>query len=205
MSIRRIFGALAICSLVSGVFAQEQMYTAVKHDLEWEGKKVSGSHNGKVGLSKGWLKKDGDKIVDGWFEVDLKTMTCEDLKAPEWNKKLIDHLFSDDFFSVESHPMATLKVNEAIPKAGDKWVFNTDLTIKGITHPLIFEAELETKDGNLEFDADLVIDRTKYEIRYGSGSFFKGLGDKLIYDNFEVDMEVVLAADSSPETKVETE
>jgi len=201
MSIRNLFCSLAVFTFASGVFAQEQMFNAIRHDLEWEGKKVSGSHNGKVQLSKGWLKKDGDKIVDGYFEVDLTTMTCEDLKSPEWNKKLIDHLFSDDFFSVKDHPTATLKVNEAIPKAGDKWVFNTDLTIKGITHPLIFEAELESKDGNLEFDADLVIDRTKYEIRYGSGSFFKGLGDKLIYDNFEVDMEVVLAVEPVAQTE----
>lgn len=191
------FVAVMLMSGVS-IFAAEETWTAAGHEIEWLGKKVSGSHNGNISLAEGWLKRDGDKITGGSLKVDLTSMTCLDIKSPEWNKKLIDHLKSDDFFSTEKFPHAVLTIHEAIHKGEKIWVFNSELTIKGITHPLIFEGELEMEGSQLELEANLVIDRTKYEIRYGSGSFFKGLGDKLIYDQFEVKTEIKFAMEQAP-------
>ena len=105
--------------------------------------------------------------------------------------KLVGHLKSDDFFGVENYPTAQFVLKRSEKLANNDYSIYGDLTIKGITHHLEFKvSKLKTNDG-LIFKGSVVVDRTNYNIRYGSGKFFDSLGDNLIYDDFTVELNIM--------------
>src|SRR5690606_22867425 len=123
----------------------------------------------------------------------MTSIIVEDLKDPEYNGKLVGHLKSDDFFSVDKFPVATFKITSVKPTNKNLGTHEVtgNLTIKGITHAVKFPATIEFKDGLATAKGKLKVDRTKYNIRYGSGKFFENLGDKMIDDNFEIELNVI--------------
>ncbi|MEZ4875097.1 MAG: YceI family protein [Flavobacteriaceae bacterium] len=150
--------------------------------ITWLGKKVTGKHSGTIQLKEGYLEMEGEELVGGLFVIDMTTIENTDLSG-EYKGKLEGHLKSDDFFGVESYPTATLVINSA-KKNANTYTVMADITIKGITQPITFDLN---KDGNTA-TTKVVIDRSKFNVRYGSGSFFDNLGDKTIYDDFELDV-----------------
>lgn len=176
--------------------AKENKTTAYKVDLskskiEWKGKKVTGEHFGSINLKEGSLETSGGKIIGGRFVVDMKSLTCADLTDESYNAKLVGHLKSDDFFSVEKFPVSELKITSVTPKGGSNYEMKGDLTIKGITHEIVFPATVNLSGSGFTAEADIVVDRTKYNVRYGSGKFFDNLGDNMIYDNFSLKVKLV--------------
>jgi polyisoprenoid-binding protein YceI len=165
---------------------------ASKTTITWLGKKVTGEHTGAVKVAKGELIVDGGELKGGSVEVDIKSMTCTDITDKEMNGKLIGHLKSDDFFSADKFPTSSLKITSI--KAGKtkgQYDITADLTIKGKTNAITFPATVKIKGNELTADATMTIDRTKYDIRYGSKSFFDNLGDKVIYDEFTLTIKLV--------------
>lgn len=163
--------------------------------LKWHAKKVTGEHLGNLTLQSGDIQVNGNKVVGGTFVIDMASITCTDIKDQGSNTKLVNHLKSDDFFSVEKHPTATFKITSVKPIANaaagkPNATVTGDLTIKGITNPVSFPAVLSVKNGVAAAKADVTIDRTKYDVRYRSNSFFENLGDKAIYDDFTVSLDV---------------
>jgi len=165
--------------------AQTYQVNPSKSVLKWNGKKVTGEHYGKISIKEGSFVVDNNKVSTGSFVIDMTTITCEDLQG-EWMDKLVGHLKSDDFFGVASHPEAKLVITESSALKNNKANLKANLTIKGITHPVEFEA---TQMGN-SFSAMVTVDRTLYNVRYGSGKFFDNLGDKTIYDDFTLDVKL---------------
>ncbi len=151
--------------------------------ITWTGKKVLGSHTGTISFKDAVLEMDGETLTGGMFTVDMTSINVTDLKAGEGKEKLEGHLQSDDFFGVANHPTATLTFTK-VQKMSDGYEVMSDLTIKGKTEAISFELAT-TKDSAT---TTLTIDRTKHDIRYGSGSFFDNLGDKTISDNFTLDV-----------------
>lgn len=150
--------------------------------IEWTGKKVLGSHTGTIDFKEGYLEMDGETITGGQFVVDMTTIEVTDLTG-ENKGKLEGHLNSDDFFGVNNHSTATLNIKNATKTASGYNVVG-DLTIKGHTEPISFDLSMNGNTATTSFK----IDRTKYGIRYGSGSFFDNLGDNTISDNFTLDV-----------------
>ena len=150
--------------------------------IKWTGKKVTGQHNGTIDLKNGYFEMDGEVITGGKFTIDMSSITVTDLEGED-KGKLEGHLKSADFFGVQDHPTATLVVNSAT-KTKDGYAVKGDITIKKNTEPVTFNL---IKNGNTA-KAKLVIDRSKFDVRYGSDSFFDNLGDKTIYDDFELDI-----------------
>lgn len=155
-----------------------------KSSITWLGKKVTGEHSGTVNLKSGYLNMDGDKITAGSFVIDMTSLAVTDLQG-EYKANLEGHLSSEDFFGTANHPTATFTISKA-KKDGMTYKVAGDITIKGVTQPLTFD--LHMKDNKAH--AKLVIDRTKFGITYGSGSFFDDLKDKAIYDDFELDVNL---------------
>jgi len=162
-----------------------------KSELTWTGKKVTGEHTGKIALKEGTITMDGAKLTGGKFVADLTSITNTDLTDKEYNAKLIGHLKSDDFFSVEKHPNATFVVTKATPKSTGVYEVTGDLTIKGITKPVTFPVTVKTTANGAEATGKIVVDRSKYDIKYNSKSFFENLGDKMINDDFTIDVKLV--------------
>lgn len=172
---------LAVALLVSAqVFAAEVDLKA--SSLQWEGKKVTGGHVGKIFYKSGSVDLKDGKLTGGEFSVDMSSFTVEDLKG-EWATKFLNHMKSGDFFNVEKYPISTLKITKV-----DDDKITADLTIKGKTNSVTFPY---TKSGNL-FSGKLTFDRTKFDMIYNSGNFFKDLGDKMINDEVNVDFKFVV-------------
>lgn len=167
-----------------------------KSVVKWLAKKVTGQHNGTIKLSSGTLDVDNGKLQGGSFDIDMTTIVCEDLTDAEYNAKLIGHLKSDDFFSVEKHPKASFKITKVAPIAGaaagqPNYNLTGDLTVKGIKQSVTFPAAVTINGNQAEAKAAFKLDRTKWDVKYGSANFFQGLGDKAIYDDFEIDLNLV--------------
>lgn len=154
--------------------------------IVWTGKKVTGQHTGTINIKSGNIDIQDGILKGGSFVIDMTSIVCTDMEG-EYGKKLEGHLKSDDFFSVENNPTAQLVITE-VTAGTEKGNYNItgDLTIKGITHPISFTAAV----GADMATANITVDRAKYDVRYGSGSFFDGLGDKMIYDDFELDLKL---------------
>jgi len=169
--------------------AQAQTYKVEtgKSELKWTGKKVLGQHYGKISLKEGQLVLSKNKVQSGKFVIDMNSITCDDLPTGEINNKLVGHLKSDDFFGVEKHPVAELVLTGSTVLKNGNATIKGKLTIKGITHPVEFEG-IQNEN---TFAATITVDRSKYDVRYGSGKFFQGLGDNLIYDNFTLEVKLI--------------
>jgi len=174
--------------------------------LGWEGKKVTGQHNGNVQFKEGTLQVSGNQIVGGMFTVDMNTLKVEDIKDAGMNGKLMGHLRSDDFFSIEKNPTATFKITKVTPMKADASGNNTtitgDLTIKGITKPVSFPAKSGVKGDLASASGTATIDRTQFDIKYGSKSFFEGIGDKAIMDDFTLTFNVIAKAEGKTSASV---
>lgn len=154
-----------------------------KSTFNWKGTKVTGEHVGTIKLKSSKLTTDkAKKITGGEFVMDLASVDCTDLKG-KWKKKLEDHLKSADFFDVAKHPTAKLTIDKVTDKD-----FAGKLTIKGKTHPV---KVAYTKKGS-EYSGTMKFNRTKFDMKYKSGSFFKNLGDKMIHDEVTLNFKVVV-------------
>ncbi|MDX2001264.1 MAG: YceI family protein [Chitinophagales bacterium] len=178
----------------STVSAQTHQVNTDKSTVKWVGKKVTGQHNGKVKVKSGQLTQEKNGGLSGEFVIDMASITCDDLTDAGYNQKLVGHLKSDDFFSTEKHPTATFKITKAVAqtdKSGNNYLITGDLTIKGITKTVTFPAKVTLTKAGFIAQAKVNVDRTQYDIKYGSSSFFDSLGDKAIDNNFELDLYVV--------------
>ena len=152
-----------------------------KSKTTWKGYKVTGSHEGTVALSEGALIFNGEKLVGGNFTVNMTTINSTDMTG-EYKDKLDGHLKADDFFGVDKFPTAKLVFKSIGALGKNSYSVTADLTIKGKTAPVKFEISVYGSKAH----ATLKIDRTVYDIKYGSSSFITGLGDKAIYDEFDI-------------------
>lgn len=157
--------------------------------VEWTGKKVTGQHKGTIAIQSGTLSLANGKLVKGTITINMESITCVDLTG-EWNDKLIGHLKSPDFFDVEKNKTAVLEITKVTEGKDGNSIVSGNLTIKGITKPIEFSTKIEIKDNKLAAFAEVTIDRTLYDIKYGSGKFFEGLGDKAISDEFIVKFKI---------------
>ncbi len=164
--------------------------------LNWLGKKVTGQHNGSIKVSNGEILVDNGKVTGGKVEIDMKTIFNEDQKDEESKKKLEGHLYSPDFFDVAKFPTAKIEITkvESLNDATKPNVNSTvtgNLTMKDVTKSVTFPAEIKIENGVLTVKADFDIDRTDWNIKYGSGKFFDNLGDKVINDKFNLNLTIV--------------
>ncbi len=162
-----------------------------KSKITWTGKKVTGEHTGNVKIKEGSVELTDTRISGGSFIIDMSSITCTDLTNEEYNQKLVGHLKSDDFFNTKKFPEAKLVITSATPIQKEEFTIKGQLTIKGKTLPVEFPANVITDGKILSATAKIEINRTQYDIKYGSGSFFDNLGDKAIDDIFHLNVNIL--------------
>ncbi|PSL50356.1 polyisoprenoid-binding protein YceI [Chitinophaga niastensis] len=162
---------------------------STQSNIDWVGKKVTGAHNGTIAIKEGEIILNDGKLTGGKFIIDTASIKILDITDAATNAQFAGHLASDDFFSIEKYPEATLAITSV---SGNR--VESDLTIKGITHPVGFDAVINVNGDLFTATGKLVIDRTKYGIKFRSGNFFKDLGDTLIYNDFELNVSVTAKA-----------
>ena len=166
---------------------------ATQSKVNWTGKKVTGQHHGTINISDGKLEVENNVLKAGSFALDTRSIVVTDIKDAGSNAKLLGHLKSEDFFAVEKFPAANFVTTAITNKGNGNYEVTGNLTIKGITNPISFPATITVAGDKLTAKAAVKVDRTKYNIKYGSKSFFEGIGDKAIYDDFDLDIELVAA------------
>ncbi|MBC7777451.1 MAG: YceI family protein [Phycisphaerae bacterium] len=159
--------------------------------VAWTGYKVTGQHTGTVKIKNGTLTTDGGMLTGGSFEIDMNSIACTDLEG-EYAGKLVGHLKSDDFFGVNTYPTATFVITKAIPQdTKGNYKILGNLTLKGTTKEAKFLAKFSEASGMVNASGKIIVDRSDFNVKYGSGSFFDGLGDKTIYDEFDLQVSLV--------------
>ena len=191
-------GFIALPALANTQNANTQNVVIDTHQsgLEWLGKKVLGQHSGTIRLKSGQVKLENAKPVSGKFEVDMQSIFVSDIKDPKDNQKLAGHLKSDDFFGVNLFPTTIVELTKFDPIAGaaagqPNYNVSGNVSIKGISQTITFPATIDLVDGKASAKAVVTLDRTKFNVRYGSNKFFDNLGDKVISDNFDVTVSLV--------------
>jgi len=180
--------AIALFTVTTlAVSAQNKKVDVSKTNITWVGKKVTGQHTGTVKLQDGTLVFKAGKLAGGSFTVDMSSIEVTDLQAGQGKEKLEGHLKNDDFFATDKFPTATLNFKSIAAKKNNTYTVTADLTVKGKTAPVTFDLVVAGNSAMTKFK----IDRTKYGVQYGSGSFFSNLGDKTIDDNFDISATIV--------------
>ena len=182
------FAVLFVSTALAGdpIDKEKKVVNTEKSTVSWKGYKVTGSHYGTIALKDGHLVFAGDKLTGGDFTVDMSTLVSNDLEG-ENKGKLEGHLKSDDFFGTDTHPTANLIFTEVKATGKNSYKVSGNLTVKGKTNPVTFDLSVYGSKAT----ANVKIDRSKYDVRYGSGSFFDNLGDKTIYDEFDLVVDLV--------------
>src|SRR5476649_1535886 len=140
---------------------QKFKIVSAQSNIDWVGKKVTGAHNGTIAIKEGELILNHGKLAGGKFVIDTTSIRILDITDPATNAQFAGHLASDDFFSIEKYPEATLEIASV---SGNH--VEGDLTIKGITHPVGFDVAININGDTLIASGKLVIDRTDYEMKF---------------------------------------
>lgn len=160
--------------------------------IGWMGDKVVGqAHHGTIEILEGSLVVENGSLVSGSVVIDMTTIVNENLSGRE-AERLVSHLESDDFFSVDAYPTSTIEISSAELLENDEYAVHGDLTIKGITNPIEFVAQIVEDNGQIIAASEVVFDRTLYDVTYKSGSIFSSLGDKAINDEITITVSLVL-------------
>lgn len=171
-----------------------------KSKVVWIGAKVIGDkHTGEIKVKTADLKYENGQPVSGRVVVDMNSITNTDISSPKYNKKLVGHLKSDDFFSVSKFKTATLEITKIEKQKGKKreaYDLSGNMTIKGKTRPVKMTAIVTSETDKVQkLKIDFSFDRTEFDVRYASGKFFKNLGDKMIKDDIQLSIEVHIQKD----------
>ena len=173
-----LMAVMASLLLLSSLSAQT--LNVSEAEIHWKGSKSYEYHEGTLNISSGSLTFKNDVLVGGNFTVDMNSILCTDLSEKD-AARLVRNLKSNNFFAVAKHPEANLTFTSVTATDGGYEVTG-DFTIRGITNSEIFMLQIEDNKAT----ADLKIDRSKYNIKFASGSFFANLGDRLIYDELDI-------------------
>lgn len=159
--------------------------------IVWTGYKVTGKHTGTVKVQSGNLTFDNSVLTGGTFTIDMTSIKCTDLEG-EWADKLVGHLKSEDFFGTTKYPAAKFVITRVIAQdTKGNYKILGNLTIKESTKEVKFLGSAVENAGVITANGKITIDRSEYNVKYGSGSFFDGLGDKTIYDEFDLQVSLV--------------
>lgn len=183
----------ATLSLIASMFfmtafnpIKDDIYTVdvERSTIEWSAKKVGGGHTGTVKIADGNLIYTGKALKSGSFQMNMSSITSD-------NARVTNHLKSDDFFSTEKNPMSKFEITKVTSAGADRVNITGNLSIKGFTHPVTFPATVkQQKDVLVAVASGIRVDRTKYDIKFRSKTFFGDIGDKAIDDEFELSINL---------------
>ena len=205
MQSKSILLSLVLALVFNFSLMAQQRIVAVDEEnssIQWVGKKVTGAHDGHIEILEGSLELTEGTITGGTFVMDMTSITVDDIENENYNAKLVKHLKDDDFFGVDQFPSASLLIKSAKKVTSnksadngkatqvDQYTITSDISIKGITKEVTFDAEvMYFNDNSMKATSEIIIDRTEFGIHYGSD---KNLGDKMIYNNFTLNVSLAL-------------
>ena len=181
------FLLLSVVMFATGVEPSIKKIDVSNSNIIWKGYKIMKSHEGTLSFQSGSLKFNGNQLIGGEMVVDMTTLTNTDMSAGSGKEKLEGHLKSEDFFGVEKYPTASIQFTKVTSSDDNKtYEITSKITIKNITKEVKFNVIV---DGGIA-SAVLKLDRSDFDVRFGSGKFFDNLGDKTIKDEFDLNVSI---------------
>jgi polyisoprenoid-binding protein YceI len=172
-----------------------------KSVVEWTGRNINNRHYGRISISEGEVVMANGRPVLGKFVLDMNTLTNLDLQDEGWRRMLLRHLKSEDFFDVERYPTATFELRGAAVLADTtpgtpNMEIAGSLIIKETSRSICFPAIIAAQDdGRLKAQAAFNLDRTLWNVCYGSGKLYERLGMHLVNDLVSIDLFIVAQKD----------
>lgn len=189
MKIKSVFSFVLLMSIGSLAWSQSQEINTLASQVEWQAYKVGGKHFGTINIKSGSVDLKDGQLVGGTFVLDMPTITVTDLTG-KGKSSLEGHLKSADFFDAANHTESTLTITDVEYNGNGRYVIQAKVSIKGIEQDVKFEATGYNNKGQFSASASFKLDRSLFDVRYGSESFFDNLGDKAIYDDFDIKVEI---------------
>ena len=160
----------------------------------WTGRNPNSSHFGNVSIIGGSLKV-ADTIITGNFGIDMESITNINLEGDELQPVLIEHLKSDDFFDTGLFPMASFEITDSrISPEPYVTTPNVDisgkLSLRGIQSEQSFPATIVSTEEGLRLESHFDLDRTRWNIIYGSARFFEHLGMHTVFDLISIQLRL---------------
>jgi polyisoprenoid-binding protein YceI len=163
--------------------------------IEWIGAKPAYQHNGTINISDGNVVLADGKIVGGKFTIDMNSIKNLDITDKKDNIELVGHLRSSDFFDAANYPTAVFEIKSALPLYGNAQATHSimgNLTMKNITKSVTFPAMVKFEGEMLTATTPtFVIDRSLWNVRFESKTFFDGLKDKFIHDEISLSIRLI--------------
>ncbi|THF49930.1 YceI family protein [Flavobacterium supellecticarium] len=164
--------------------------------INWVGSKPTGKHTGTINIKNGELYAKDGVIETGKVFIDMTSIAVTDLKGDE-KTSLEGHLKGlgkesdvDHFFNTKKYPEAVFEITKVTEEAGKKMV-EGNLTLKDITKSVKFPASITADANGISIESEpFTINRTLWNVNYGSKSVFDNLGDKFINDDIELKVSV---------------
>jgi polyisoprenoid-binding protein YceI len=161
--------------------------------VEWFAEKVTGKHNGTINISSGDIYNNHGKL-GGKITIDMNSIVVDDLTG-DYKGKLEKHLKSEDFFAVKTYPTSVFEITSVVPlssvTAGEpNFNITGNLTIKNVTNEITFPAYIRFEGSSMSATGQVTVDRSKFDVKYGSKTFFSDIGDKAIYDEFKLKLTI---------------
>jgi len=191
---------LLSCFLILGVSLNAQVTFNIDTDesrLYWEGKKIVGSsHDGYVKLKSGYTKITND-ILEGSFVLDMSSIVCTDIEDADKKAMIEGHLKDEDFFDVAKFPTASFTILGAEQRKDENtgrpigYFVLGSLEIKGVSHPIEVSVDMTITSNQVRYQAEFTINRTKWGVEYGSGSFFDLAADRVIDDKIYFKLDFI--------------
>ena len=162
-----------------------------KSVVRWIGRTPVKFHDGTINIQEGNFSVDDNGILNGNIIIDMESINCTDLSGGG-KKSLEEHLMNDDFFSVSKFKTSKINISSEMKPNNGLIDFKGNLEIKNISNPISFKSSInKTPEGKYTASSKLTFDRSMYNIKYKSKSFFSDLGDKFINDDIEIELEII--------------
>jgi len=177
---------------------------AMTSQIQWKSSEVKLTNNGTVTAREGSVRLLDGQPVDGSVLVDMITMKNQNLRGA-WLTQFENHMRSADFFDVKQYPTASFTVKHLEPLSGitgSNYRVDGEMTIKNVTKSLSFPANIKKTETGLNLVGHAVIDRTLYGIQFRSAKFFENLGDKMIDDDFYLDLDLMFTGPVAEEATI---
>ncbi|NRA93453.1 MAG: YceI family protein [Psychroserpens sp.] len=180
-TLSRTFTLIALCISLF-IQAQELELNQKQSSIYWTGKAAFNSYSltGTLDSQEGYIKIVDDTIIALEVIIDMKSLDHE-------NNDLKTHLRSKDFFEVNTFKTATFKLVETAKIENGKSLIKGEMTIKNKTQMETIEIRFE--NNSLSFEHTM--DRTLYDVKFNSPSFFKKMKENAIADDFILKAELL--------------
>ena len=169
----------------------EYQIDKTKSVVRWIGRTPVKFHDGTIDIQEGNFFVDDNGILNGNIIIDMESINCTDLSGGG-KKSLEEHLMNDDFFSVNKFKTSKINISSEMKPNNGLIDFKGSLEIKNISNPISFKSSInKTPEGKYTASSKLTFDRSMYNVKYKSKSFFDDLGDKFINDDIEIELEII--------------